>query len=139
MKFDLRFRLGDVLAGDIGLDFDDVCISDKRVLSQLCFLLIDIKVDVSAGGCEYIHVDVRTGLLLVEGRVENLLVNNRLRNVFKIQGCDRSELRSWAIFDDARIDDIRNVLHAGVAVLRVHDVGPIHQVVTMASAMGSDR
>jgi dihydropteroate synthase len=28
---------------------------------------------------------------------------------------------------------------AGVAVLRVHDVGPIHQVVTMASAIASDR
>jgi dihydropteroate synthase len=71
--------------------------------------------------------------LVAEG-IPLLLGPSRKRFIGAVLDEPRARARLWGT---AAV--CARAVDAGVAVLRVHDVGPIHQVVTMASAIGSDR
>jgi dihydropteroate synthase len=71
--------------------------------------------------------------LVAEG-IPLLLGPSRKRFIGAVLDEPRARARLWGT---AAV--CARAVDAGVAVLRVHDVGPIHQVVTMASAIASDR
>ena len=71
--------------------------------------------------------------LVAEG-IPLLLGPSRKRFIGAVLDEPRARARLWGT---AAV--CARAVAAGVAVLRVHDVGPIHQVVTMASAIASDR
>ena len=71
--------------------------------------------------------------LVAEG-IPLLLGPSRKRFIGAVLDEPRARARLWGT---AAV--CARAVEAGVAVLRVHDVGPIHQVVTMASAIRSDR
>ena len=71
---------------------------------------------------------------LVDEGVPLLLGPSRKRFIGAVLDEPRARARLWGT---AAV--CARAVDAGVAVLRVHDVGPIHQVVTMASAIGSNR